>query len=82
MNFDTATHKVLPETMNEDEKKQFVDFLREERQRHQRDIEMCELRIKGCKYLGQLAKAQFYQSAIKRHVIDITELNELVEQSK
>jgi len=82
MNFDAATHKVIVSTLNEDEKKQFIDFLREERQRHQRDIEMCELRIKGCKYLGQLAKARFYESAIKRHAIDVVEMNELVEELK
>ena len=72
--------KVIPSTMNGDDKIQFIQFLKEEKLRHLHDIEICELRIKGAKYLGQLSKAEFYYSAIKRHKLDLEDMDKLIKE--
>ncbi len=63
--------KVMVSTLNETEATDFVEFLKAEIDRHKYAILVAELKIIGAKHQGRKALAEFYQSAIKRHKMDI-----------
>ena len=81
MKFDTQ-HKVLMDSISEDEAKMYICFLSDERARHEDEIEECNRVIHGLGYWRPSywsASVEFWQSAVQRHEEDIMDIDELIE---
>lgn len=77
MEFNEQTHKVDIDTLSKDEALAFVMFLNDERTRHYDTIVDCEYITKHPD-LYSAATVLFYDSAVKRHFMDIDEITGLI----
>lgn len=84
-------HKVLLDTMSTTEARAYISFLLDERRRHEGDRVECEENKSASRdRFGhdtegvQLAEAlvEFWDSAIKRHQLDIDDIDTLVRKVK
>jgi len=84
MKFDPKTHKVIIETLNKTEAKAYVTFLAGEEVRHHMNIYECadciEKHRRGGDTEFDRASIQFWQSAVSRHLDDISDIKALIEK--
>jgi len=75
---DDDTHKVQSGLLNKNETVLFIQFLKAENARHEDAIDDARIEIKYAKP----PMSTFWETAIKRHRIDIRETTELINSLK